>query len=91
MHGIYAAICNGIRDQGEGGIVYVKGDECTYMMPCALPSADVRAGVSSFIANDVEKRFFFAVREEAGELQVFTVARAAVEESVREELTARGC
>ena len=80
MHGVYKAFINGIQDEkkGEGGVVYIKGDSCVYMMPHELTCQKMCKAVESFIANDVDKKFLFTLREVDGVVQLHTVSRKVV-------------
>jgi hypothetical protein len=77
LHGVFKAILNGFYGRGDGGVLYVKGEECAYRFPHEFPDATFRDGLESLL-SDNGKRYFYVVEEKDGHLHVLAYERQRV-------------
>ena len=78
-HGVYRAIVNGVHTRGEGGFLFVRGEECAYMFPSELRAPDeFRDTLSTMIADEASSHVFYAVEQRDGKLHVLAYPREVV-------------
>ena len=79
LHGIFKAALNGMHDRGDGGFVYVRGDECAYMFPRELKNqTEARETLEELLADEKAKRVFYVVEERDGRLHMLAYPRDRV-------------
>ena len=79
VHGVFRAAVQGVRDRGDGGFVYVRGDECGYMFPRELRGQDdARRGLDELLEAPAASRVFYVVEERDGHLHVLAYPRERV-------------
>ena len=84
LHGVFKAILNGQKTKEGEGVLYVKGEECAYMMPSELKNQEFRAILEEAIDKD-QSRHFFVVEERDAKLHVLTFERAKLWEEMQSE------
>ena len=93
MHGVFAAFFNGMQYRGQGGVVYVKGEECAYCFPNELRSEELRAGVAELVeaSKRNEAGLYYVLREdtEGGKVDIVAYTQGRMEEELQKELEAR--
>ena len=77
MHGVFKAILNGVHVRGDGGVLYVRGDECAYRFPREFPDAGFRGSLDTILEED-ERKHFFVVEERDGQLHVLAYPKERV-------------
>ena len=88
VHGIFKAALNGIHARGNGGFVYVKGDECAYMFPRELKGQpELCETLEEMLADDAASRVFYVVEERDGQLHLGAYPRDSVLRDMIEEAT----
>ena len=94
MHGVYKGLINGVHQRGEGGFLFVRGDEQAYMFPRELDQADLREGLETILCDEAAQDVFYVVEERDGHAHVLayprTVVRSELELEVERQLRARG-
>lgn len=79
LHGVFRAALNGMHTRGDGGFVYVKGDECAYMFPSELKGhADVRETLEEILVDEKAKLVFYVLDERHGALHILAYPRDRV-------------
>ena len=87
LHGVYKGIINGLHTRGDGGFLYVKGDECAYMFPHELKNQnDTRKGIESLLQEDESCSKFYVLEERDGHAHIMAYERSTVREEVEKEL-----
>ena len=84
IHGVFKAALNGIHERGNGGFVFVKGDECAYMFPNEIESKskDLASTLEDMLADEKAQRVFYVVEERDSNLHVLAYPRDAVLKSM---------
>lgn len=77
LHGVFKALLNGVHERGNGGVLYVRGDECAYRFPHEFRDATFRSSLASIVEDD-EQRHFFVVEERDGQLHVLAYPKERV-------------
>ena len=79
LHGVFKAALNGIHERGDGGFVYVKGDECAYMFPRELKGQpQLCETLEEMLSDDNSSRVFYVVEERDGQLHLVAYPRNRV-------------
>jgi len=79
LHGVFKAALNGMHTRGDGGFVYVKGDECAYLFPSELKGhEDVRGTLEEMLADEKAQRVFYALEERDNALHILAYPRDRV-------------
>lgn len=73
--GVYRAALNGLEERGEGGVVYMRGDECGYVLPDEVSRADVAEGLRGLLADEQSKTLFYLLVERDGRVDVHAFRR----------------
>jgi hypothetical protein len=69
----------GTLDRGNGGLVYVKGDECAYVFPNELNGGDeIKETLTELLENEHAARVFYVVEERDSKLHVLAYPRDQV-------------
>jgi hypothetical protein len=77
LHGVFKAILNGLHERGEGGVLYVKGDECAYRFSSEFTNVQFRGALDKVIEDD-EGVHFFVVEERDKQLHVLAYPKTRV-------------
>lgn len=86
LHGVYRGLLNGVYERGEGGFLYVRGDEAAYMFPHELQNQDkMRDGLQEILQDESAKHFFYVLEEKDGKGHVLAYPRQVVQEAVLNE------
>ena len=86
LHGVFNAALNGMHDRGDGGFVYVKGEECAYLFPSELNGHDqVRETLEEMLTDEKAKRVFYVLEERDNALHVLAYPRDRVLKDMLEE------
>ena len=80
IHGVFRAALNGIHERGNGGFVFVKGDECAYMFPheIAAKNKDMASTLEEMLSDEKAQRVFYVVEERDSALHVLAYPRDTV-------------
>ena len=79
LHGVFKAALNGIHERGNGGFVYVKGDECAYMFPGELKGQpQLCETLEEMLSNEHASKVFYVVEERDGTLHLLAYPRERV-------------
>lgn len=73
--GVYRAALNGLEERGEGGVVYMRGDECGYVFPDEVSRADVAEGLRGLLADEQSRTLFYLLVERDGRVDVHAFRR----------------
>jgi hypothetical protein len=78
-HGVYRGLFNGVHLRGDGGVLYVRGDECAYRFANEMTefAEEFRAGLQTLVDADVGRQMFYVVDHTDGALQVRACSREA--------------
>ena len=77
LHGVFKGILNGIHDRGEGGVLFVKGEECAYRFTSEFTNAEFRCALKDILDKD-EGLHFFVVEERDRQLHVLAYPKTRV-------------
>ena len=69
-HGVFRAIYKGVQTRGDGGFLYVRGDECCYMYPGELSDAGARAAMTKVMAQELAASVYFVAEERDGNMHI---------------------
>lgn len=86
MKGISAALLNGIHERGEGGVLWVRGEECRYCFPNEFGSKEFEDGLVDMLSREESSSIFFAVVEDEGKMHVMAIPKQSVYDEVRREV-----
>ena len=86
LHGIFKAILNGVHTRGEGGVLYVKGEECAYHFPREFGSEDFRGSLET-VLEDGGREHFYVVEEKDGQLHVLAYPKQRVLEEALQSVS----
>lgn len=79
LHGVFKAVLNGMHERGDGGFLYVKGDDCAYMFPSELKGHDdVRSTLEELLEDEKAKMVFYVLEERDNNLHVLAYPRERV-------------
>lgn len=86
LHGVFRAALNGIHTRGDGGFVYVKGEECAYIFPSELKGhVDARTTLEEVLTDEKAKMVFYVLEERDGALHMLAYPRERVLADMVEE------
>lgn len=86
LHGVFRAALNGMHERGDGGFVYVKGEECAYLFPSELKGHDeVRKTLEEMLEDEKAKLVFYVLEERDNALHVLAYPRDRVLKDMIEE------
>lgn len=86
MSGVFKALLNGHHTRGEGGFLYVKGEECAYLFPQELHGhAEATEALSGLLAESSSSVFYVA-EERDGTLHLLAYPKEHVFRAVKEEM-----
>ena len=88
-HGAYRAILQGVHTRGEGGVLFVKGEECAYRFPREFPDEAFRGSLETILEED-DGAHFFIVEERDGCLHLRACPRTHVAEELVRDATEGG-
>ena len=77
LHGVFKAILNGLHQRGEGGVLYVKGDECAYRFVHEFVNLEFRGALETVVDADAGNHFF-VVEERDKQLHVLAYPKTRV-------------
>lgn len=77
LHGVFKALINGVQVRGEGGVLFVKGDECVYCFPSDFENTVFRGQLSDTL-SDAGSENFFVVEERDATFHVLAYPKARV-------------
>jgi hypothetical protein len=77
LHGVFKGILNGINERGDGGVLFVKGDECAYRFASEFTNEEFRGALSTVLEND-DNQHFFVVEERDKQLNVLAYPKTRV-------------
>jgi hypothetical protein len=87
IHGVYKGLLNGTYARGDGGFLYVKGDECVYMFAHELKNQDeARRALEVALEEDADKEFFFVLEERDNILHMLAYRKANIRHEIEEEI-----
>ena len=79
LHGVFRAALNGMHARGDGGFVYVKGDECAYLFPSELRGHDdARETLGDMLTDEKAKMVIYVLEERDGQVHVLAYPRDRV-------------
>lgn len=87
MHGVFKALINGVHEKGEGGVLWVRGETCTYCFPDDFNNAEFAAGLKEMLTKPNATTLFFVVNEKDGVAHVVAYPRVNVYKQCHDELT----
>ena len=79
--GVFRAIANGVHERGEGGVAYVKGEECGYLFPHEFKNEEFASGIQDAI-DAGGSTHFFVVEERDRKLHVLAYEKKHVYSSL---------
>ena len=86
LHGVFKAALNGMHERGDGGFVYIKGDECVYLFPSELKGhAEAKESLEEMLADEKAKMVFYVLEERDNALHVLAYERKRVLKDMIEE------
>lgn len=89
VHGIFAALLNGVHDRGEGGVLLVKGEECAYLFPHELPDpTGMGESLRETLAQPETRSVFLVVLVSETRADVVAYPRERVYREAREAVAA---
>ena len=77
LHGVFKGILNGIHERGEGGVLFVKGEECAYRFASEFTNAEFRCTLRDILDKD-QGLHFFVVEERDKQLHVLAYPKTRV-------------
>lgn len=86
MHGVFTALVNGFHDKGEGGVLWVKGDTCTYCFPEDFGNEKFADGLKMLLRDPHSQSIFLVVNQHDHSMEVVAYLRKRVYDEWREEL-----
>jgi hypothetical protein len=89
MHAVYKALINGVQERGDGGVLWVKGEHCSYCFPDEFPNEEFAYGIRTLLNHDNASSLFFVLNETAGKVDVVAYERTKVAQEYEEELRRR--
>ena len=78
MHGAYGAILRGVRDRGDGGVLYVRENKGVYCFPVELNDQNARDTLEDLLAGEDAKRVFYVIEERDGKAHILAYPREEV-------------
>ena len=88
LHGVYRGILNGIKERGEGGFLYVKGEECAYLFPHELKyQKEASEGLSDLLQGENAKSVFYVAVEKDGKMDILACPREEVWKEIGKEIS----
>ena len=89
VHGIFAALLNGVHERGEGGVLLVKGEECAYLFPHELPDpTGMGESLRETLAQPETRSVFLVVLVSETRADVVAYPRERVYREAREAVAA---
>lgn len=86
LHGVFRAALNGMHERGDGGFVYVKGEECAYIFPSELKGhTEAKESLKEMLADEKAKMVFYVLEERDNALHVLAYPRDRVLKDMIEE------
>ena len=85
MHGVFKALVNGLQEKGEGRVLWVRGETCSYCCPEDFGNAEFASGLRMLLDKPQAQTLFFVVNEEGGKLHVVAYPREKVYREYEEE------
>ena len=79
LHGVFKALLNGVHQRGDGGVLYVKGDECAYRFPGEFSNATFRGSLEEALTENGASHFF-VVEEKDAQLHLLAYSKKRVME-----------
>ena len=86
LHGVFKALLKGTIDRGEGGVLFVRGDECAYRFPSEFQDQNFATNLQDLV--DERADLFFVVEEREGSLHVVAYEKERVHREVAESIAA---
>ena len=85
--GIFRGIVNGVRERGDGGVLFVRGNECGYFFCNELPSLveAQRQHIQELLSHDAANKVFYVLRESDGAMHVLAYPREVVFQRLAED------
>lgn len=77
LHGVFKGILNGIHEKGEGGVLFVKGEECAYRFASEFTNCEFRCTLKDILEKDGGLHFF-VVEERDKQLHVLAYPKTRV-------------
>jgi len=79
LHGVFKAALNGIHERGDGGFVFVKGDECGYLFPSELTGhAEARESLEEMLTDETARLRIYVLEERDNALHLLSYTREQV-------------
>ena len=72
----------GVKERGEGGVLWADGDECTYCFPDEFPNKAFADGLTDMLARPGSREAFFLVHPAGGRAHVLCYPRHRVVQEV---------
>mgnify|MGYP001376148772 CR=1 FL=1 len=87
LHGVFKAALNGAHYRGDGGFVYVKGEECAYLFPREFRGRqpDAATTLEELLQDEKAKQVFYVAEEREGQLHILAYPRERVLSDMVEE------
>lgn len=80
LHGVFKALLNGVHERGDGGVLYVKDEQCAYRFPREFTDETFRGQLETLLDDTPDN--FFVVEERDRALHVLAYPRSHVREQV---------
>lgn len=88
--GVYRAILHGLHTRGEGGVLWVDGEECSYCFPHEFPNAAFAEGLQDMLRRPGSSEVFFVVHPSGGKAHVICYPRRLVQQAVGDAAAREG-
>jgi hypothetical protein len=86
MNKLFKALLNGIHQRGDGGVLYVKGEECGYLFPREFKDATFRGHLEELLQGERAHEVYFAVEERDSNMHVLAYPKSQVlQEAMKED------
>tara|TARA_B110001450_G_scaffold236951_1_gene242813 strand:- start:4440 stop:4778 length:339 start_codon:yes stop_codon:yes gene_type:complete len=88
LHGVFKAALNGLHERGDGGFVYVDGDECAYLFPSELKGhEEARESLEEMLTDEKARMVFYVLEKRDNNLHVLAYPREQVLKNMVDEKT----
>ena len=85
MHAVFKALVNGLYERGDGGVLWIRGDEYCYCFPDEFSNAEFAYGIRLLLNKPESADLFFVIEEVTGKAHVVCYERARVIREFEEE------
>lgn len=79
LHKVFSAIFQGVQDRGDGGFLYVRGDDAVYMFTNELQGRDeLKQTLEDLKCNEDSKKVFYVVEERDDKMHLIAYTKERV-------------